>query len=34
MLLAVCLGEDRKCFAAVVDLDLDVRVIYGTAVSH
>ena len=27
MLLAVCLGEDWKCFAAVVDLDLDVRVI-------
>ena len=27
MLLAMCLGEDWKCFAAVVDLDLDVRVI-------
>ena len=32
MSLAVWLGEDKKCSAAVVGLDLPVRVIYGTAV--
>ena len=32
MSLAVWLGEERKCSAAVVGLDLLLGVIYGTAV--
>ena len=32
MSVALCLGEDKKCPAALVGLDFSVRIIYGMAV--